>query len=192
MASVTEGTQAPVAPPAAQPGTAHEELPGVTSQLVRVLSPPRPVATGTYTLKVSLHPESLGAVQATVTAGDARLSVHLVASTSDGELAIRQGLSELHEALSSGGQQATVTVSGGGSSGAGSSGGGPGQRPAGTFTGAGTYGGGTDGSGRRGAPAPREGVRPLGGADRVTSGAIAQPVPVHGGRSVERLVDVHV
>lgn len=194
-ASAVDGTQAP--PPAApapsavavQPSTAHEELPGVTSQLVRVLSPPRPVATGTYTVKVSLHPQSLGVVHATVTAGDARLAVHLTAGTSSGELAIRQSLAELHEALSSGGQQATVTVSGGHTPGSG-----PGQRHSGAFTATGMHGGAGGGGRQHGAP-PRQGTRLLGAADRAGSGVptgTPRPTRPNGRQPGDRLVDVHV
>lgn len=157
----------------------------MAGQLVRVLSAPRPLANGTYTVTVSLHPESLGTVQATVTASDARVSVQLVATTSDGALAIRQSLPELHEALAAGGQPATVTVSGGGSQGSGVGGRaggtlpGPGQDPSSGNGGAGHHGGDRTPSQAPARPSlvPPDGVsvpRPAG--------------PTGGGR----LVDVHV
>lgn len=87
-------------------------MPGVVGQLVNVLSPPRPTANVTYTVTVSLRPESLGEVQATVTAGQNQVAVRLVATTPSGAAAIQQALPQLHEALSTGGQRASVTLSG--------------------------------------------------------------------------------
>lgn len=184
--TITSPSPSPATSAAASPGGPQEQLPGVTSQLVRVLSPPRPVATGTYTLRVSLHPEALGTVQATVTASDARLAVHLVASTSDGELAIRQSLADLHEALSSDGQQTSVTVSGGGSPGTGSAGGGHGQRPAGAFTSAGMYAG-TSGSGHHDTTVPEQPARPVDPVESLGPRDVGAGRPEGG-----RLVDVHV
>lgn len=188
-AAIGTGT-GPVAPgpaPAATAGPAPGDMPGVAGQLVRVLSAPRPLANGTYTVTVSLHPESLGTVQATVTAGDARVSVQLVATTSDGALAIRQSLPELHEALAAGGQPTTVTVSGGGAQGSGLGGRaggtlpGPGQDPAG-FSGNG--GAGHHGGDRAPSQTP---ARPsLVPPDGVT---VPRPAGASGGG---RLVDVHV
>lgn len=159
-------------------------MPGVAGQLVQVLSPPRLLANGTYTVTVTLHPESLGTVQATVTASDARLSVQLVASTNDAADAIRQGLPELHEALSSSGQPATVTVSSGGSHG-----GGTGARAGGAPFTPGQFSGHSD--------ARPQGEGPAGGG--VPHPAPAVPVvqtspgqPAEGGPGEGRLLDVHV
>jgi flagellar hook-length control protein FliK len=87
-------------------------MPGVAGQLVDVLSPPRPTAGGTYTVTIALHPEELGEVRATVTAGEDQVTVRLVAATGDGDDALRQALSQLHADLSIGGQRTTVTVGG--------------------------------------------------------------------------------
>ena len=73
---------------------------------------PRPTAAGTYTVTIALHPEELGEVRATVTAGEDQVTVRLVAATGDGDDALRQALSQLHADLSVGGQRTTVTVGG--------------------------------------------------------------------------------
>lgn len=111
------GLGAPVAP-----GFSSESLPGVAGQLLSVLSPPRPAANGAYTVTVSLRPESLGEVQATVTAGQDQVAVRLVASTPSGAAAIQQALPQLHEALSQGIQRATVSLAGANSGAAGQQG----------------------------------------------------------------------
>jgi hypothetical protein len=107
----------PAAPPTATtlpvvrpPSTT--DMPGVAGQLVDVLSPPRPTAGGTYTVTIALHPDELGEVRATVTAGEDQVTVRLVAATGDGDDALRQALSQLHADLSIGGQRTTVTVGG--------------------------------------------------------------------------------
>jgi flagellar hook-length control protein FliK len=79
-------------------------MPGVAGQLVDVLSPPRATAGGTYTVTIALHPEELGEVRATVTAGEDQVTVRLVAATGDGDDALRQALSQLHADLSVGGR----------------------------------------------------------------------------------------
>lgn len=124
----TDAPQAGVAPAAFRPvaatgsssspapgaPAADEGMPGVAGQLIQVLSAPRPVANGNYTVTVALHPESLGTVQATVIAGEQQVAVHLVASTGTGADALRLALPALHEALAASGQQATVSVAAGG------------------------------------------------------------------------------
>ncbi|MGH9048049.1 MAG: flagellar hook-length control protein FliK, partial [Acidimicrobiales bacterium] len=122
----------PLTPPLASspaPVAAHngpvaprEAMPGVAGQLVSVLSPPRPTANGTYTVTVSLHPESLGEVQATVTAGHDQVSVRLVAINPTGAAAIQQALPQLQEALSTAGQRTSITLAGPPNGGAGQQG----------------------------------------------------------------------
>jgi flagellar hook-length control protein FliK len=105
-------TVAPTAGLAASRPPSTTDVPGVAGQLVDVLSPPRPTAGGTYTVTIALHPDELGEVRATVTAGDDQVTVRLVASTGDGDDALRQALPQLHAGLSAGGQRTTVTVGG--------------------------------------------------------------------------------
>lgn len=161
-------------------------MPGVAGQLVRVLSAPRPVANGTYTVRISLHPESLGTVQATVTGSDTRLSVQLVASTSDGADALRQSLPELREALSANGPQAAVTVSGGtsqGSQGSGTEQAADAFASAGQHLGQGSRQGAGNGTGTASSPAPR-----AAGSAPDLAGTTSHT----GARAEGRLVDVHV
>lgn len=165
-------------------GSGSSEMPGVAGQLVQVLSPPRLLANGTYTVTVTLHPESLGTVQATVIASDARLSVQLVASTNDAADAIRQGLSELHEALSSGGQPATVTVSGGGAQG-----GNTGARAGGAPFTPGQFSGHGDARPQGDSPADGGLPRPASAVPLVQA---SPGQPAKGGRGEGRLLDVHV
>lgn len=160
-------------------------MPGVAGQLVRVLSAPRPLANGTYTVTVSLHPESLGTVQATVTGSDSRLSVQLVAATSDGAAALRQSLPELREALSANGQQAIVTLSGGGSQGSGT-----GSLADGTPGGGQSPGGGgaRQGGGSTAVPAPAAAATDSGATTVTVPPGSAGGTGTRGGR----LLDVHV
>ena len=111
---------APAARPAPAPGPAlapganpepSQSLPGVAGQLVRVLSAPRQVADGGFTVTVALHPSSLGTVRATVVAGPDRVSVQLAPTTAEGADALRIALPDLKSALSSSGQQVQVTLS---------------------------------------------------------------------------------
>lgn len=111
---------APAARPAPAPGPAlapganpepSQSLPGVAGQLVRVLSAPRQVADGGFTVTVALHPSSLGTVRATVVAGPDRVSVQLAPTTAEGADALRLALPDLKSALSSSGQQVQVTLS---------------------------------------------------------------------------------
>lgn len=102
---------ASAAPPSPTFPHAEEPLPGVAGQLVRVLAPLRPTVDGTSTITVSLHPEALGKVEATVTAGHDSVSVTLTASTSAGADALRQSLSELHDMLQKEGQHTSVSLS---------------------------------------------------------------------------------
>lgn len=105
--------------PPAQSAQSSTSMPGVAGQLVRVLSAPRPLADGSYEVTVALHPESLGTVQATVSASETQLTVRLVAATAEGSAALRQALPELHEALGAGGHRTSVTI---GDTGSGASG----------------------------------------------------------------------
>jgi len=114
--AVTPSVAAPAAAPSVRPPSAVD-VPGVAGQLVSVLSPPRPAAGGTYTVTIALHPENLGEVRATVTAGDDQITVRLMATTGDGDDAIRQAMPQLHAGLSIGGQRTTVTVGGQGGGG---------------------------------------------------------------------------
>gem|GEM_PF-4395281 len=92
-------------------------MPGVAGQLVKVLAAPRPTGQGTYTVTIALHPDELGEVRATVTAGEDQVMVRLMASTGDGDEALRQALPQLHAGLSTGGQRTSVTVGGQGDGG---------------------------------------------------------------------------
>ena len=94
-------------------GSGSGSLPGVAGQLVRVLAAPQPLADGSTTVTVTLDPPSLGMVKATVVAGTDHLAVQLVTSTAAGAEALRIGLPELKNALSSSGQQVQVTVTDG-------------------------------------------------------------------------------
>lgn len=161
-------------------------MPGVAGQLVRVLAAPRPMANGTYTVRISLHPESLGTVQATVTGGSTRLSVQLVATTNDGAEALRQSLPELREALSATGPQATVTVSGGGSQG--SAGAGTGQTSD-------AFGSGAQHLGQDSRQGPGGGTGPTSSSPSavpIAAPDLATATSLSGTRAEGRLLDVHV
>ncbi|MGH9082042.1 MAG: flagellar hook-length control protein FliK [Acidimicrobiales bacterium] len=193
---LTAGSARPAAATVIGP-TVDDGMPGVAGQLVRVLSAPRPTPGGTYTVTVSLRPESLGAVTATVTAGQGQVSVRLLATTTDGADAIRVALPQLHQALSAEGQRATVSLAPGGSAGGGpqhsigSQGGG--QRSGGQQAGSQGMAGQSGWTPRQGSePAARRTVAPAGGAVRPVepTGPAGRPAP--GGRSPSRLVDVRV
>ncbi|MGH9109122.1 MAG: flagellar hook-length control protein FliK, partial [Acidimicrobiales bacterium] len=183
----------PGGPVAGQAG--GDGVPGVAGQLVSVLSAPRPTANGTYSVSVALHPESLGTVQATVTAGQDQVTVRLVAATNAGSDAIRSALPQLHEALAASGQRASVSLAGGGAGGGHSIG----------QQGAGQQSAGNGGSPGSGAGAPRT---PSGSAGAISvtargaaaAGRDAVPGPSAGrsgtgggrGSAGTRLVDVRV
>ena len=119
---------APAAPPASA-GATQNDVPGVSSQLLTVLSPLRATADGRSTITIQLQPEGLGVVQATITQSPTQTLVHLVASTADGQAAIRSGLGDLRQGLSGGGHQADVLLTGNNTPGDGRSGNGPAHQP---------------------------------------------------------------
>ena len=88
-----------------------KSLPGVAGELVRVLSAPRPLTDGSFTVTVALHPASLGQVRATVVTGPDQISVQLTPATAEGADALRLALGDLRSALSASGQQVQVTLS---------------------------------------------------------------------------------
>ena len=110
-------TGAPVqGAPAQQPTPAPPtQLPGVASQLLSVLTPLRAAATGTQSVTILLHPETLGDVRATVTSNAQGVLVRLAASTPEGTAALRSALGDLHSGLSDSAQNAVVLLSDGGS-----------------------------------------------------------------------------
>jgi hypothetical protein len=76
--------------------------PEVSDQVLTVLAPLRTGDDGTHTVTLSLQPEGLGNVQATVTVGGQQVSVSLWADAATGHTALNQSLSQLHAQLDRG------------------------------------------------------------------------------------------
>lgn len=135
MPSATGATPSgdPVATAAAHVGAAptpssqSNQLPGVASQIVSVLSPLRTAPTGTQTVTIVLHPAELGDVRATVIVNNDQVTVRLVASTPEGTSALRSALPDLRSGLSADGQRSTVVLGDPGASSFGTGQGGPGS-----------------------------------------------------------------
>ncbi|HUO49809.1 MAG TPA: flagellar hook-length control protein FliK [Acidimicrobiales bacterium] len=111
----TTGVAAPGAAPA--PGPA----PNAAEQVVSVLAPLR-VLGGNHQVTLSLTPEGLGTVRATVTMGDQHLVVQLVADSADGREVLRQSLPQLRALLDTGTGSTSVSLADGADAGAGSGG----------------------------------------------------------------------
>ena len=91
----------------------QRELPGVASQLLKVISPFRQAPNGSQRVSISLHPTELGEVHVSVTIFNGETSVRLVASTPEGAAAIRSSMGDLESQLASNGQRAHVTFESG-------------------------------------------------------------------------------
>jgi hypothetical protein len=92
------------------PPPGADQLPGIASQLVSVLSPLRVSPGGMQSITLVLHPEALGDVRATVTATGNEVVVRLAASTSAGTEVLRAALPTLHSDLRDVSQRAVVVL----------------------------------------------------------------------------------
>lgn len=111
--SVEAATSTTPSSPTTVPTNGEHQLPGVSSQLLSILSPPRPSLLGGATVSIALHPESLGEVRVSMTVNDAQTIVHLTATTPEGATALRASADDLRQDLSSDGHQASVFVTDG-------------------------------------------------------------------------------
>jgi flagellar hook-length control protein FliK len=102
-------TVAPAPSVAASSTAAATAGPEVSDQLLTVLAPLRSGDDGTHTVTLSLQPEGLGTVQATVTFDGQQISVDLWADAASGHAALNQSLGQLHAQLG-GGTDHHVTV----------------------------------------------------------------------------------
>jgi flagellar hook-length control protein FliK len=90
--------------------TNANQLPGVASQLLTILSPLRSSPNGSHTLTVALQPDGLGEVKAQVTSVANQLVIRLTTESSAAETVVRNVLPELRNNLSEFGQQTTVLL----------------------------------------------------------------------------------
>lgn len=108
--SPVHGAASDGAPSLGMPPPGADQLPGIASQLVSVLSPLRVSPGGMQSITLVLHPEALGDVRATVTATGNEVVVRLAASTSAGTEVLRAALPTLHSDLRDVSQRAVVVL----------------------------------------------------------------------------------
>jgi flagellar hook-length control protein FliK len=102
----------PATPVSAPPTPSSPPPPSPAAQLVSVIAPLQS-SDGSHQVSLSLRPEGLGTVQATVTVSPDRVVIQLTAESSSARQALEQALPLLRHQFTADGTNATVVLSGG-------------------------------------------------------------------------------